>query len=116
MRALIRRTGPCTITIRRRWSPFQSLVRAVVYQQLHGRAAAAIFARLVALFDGPAFPSPEAMLAMSPRGCGEPGSRGEAPGHQGHRAEGGDGVVPARRVVARLGDDEIVERLTAARG
>ena len=26
------------------------------------------------------------------------------------------GVVPARRVVARLGDDEIVERLTAARG
>ena len=28
MRALIRRTGPCTITIRKRWSPFQSLVRA----------------------------------------------------------------------------------------
>ncbi len=25
-------------------------------------------------------------------------------------------MVPARRVVARLGDDEIVERLTAARG
>jgi DNA-3-methyladenine glycosylase II len=67
MRALIRRVGPCTIRIRRRWSPFQSLVRAVVYQQLHGRAAAAIFARLVALFDGDGFPSPEQVLAMSPR-------------------------------------------------
>ena len=67
MRALIRRIGPCTIRIRRRWSPFQSLVRAVVYQQLHGRAAAAIFARLVALFDGDGFPSPEQVLAMSPR-------------------------------------------------
>ena len=26
------------------------------------------------------------------------------------------GIVPERRIVARLGDDEIVERLTAARG
>src|SRR6266853_613561 len=67
MGALIRRTGPCTIRIQKRWSPFQSLVRAVVYQQLHGRAAAAIFARLVALFGGDGFPSPEQVLAMSPR-------------------------------------------------
>ena len=117
MRALIRRTGPCTITIRRRWSPFQSLVRAVVYQQLHGRAAAAIFGRLVALFEGPGFPSPAAMLAMSTkrmRGAGLSRAKARAIKDIARKAEAG--VVPARRVIARLGDDEIVERLIAARG
>jgi len=117
MRALIRRTGPCTIDIRRRWSPFQSLVRAVVYQQLHGRAAAAIFARLVALFDGPGFPSPEAMLAMSPRRMRSAGlSRAKVLAIKDIARKAAAGVVPTRRVVARLADDEIVERLTVARG
>jgi DNA-3-methyladenine glycosylase II len=117
MRALIRRTGPCTITIRRRWSPFQSLVRAVVYQQLHGRAAAAIYGRLVALFDGPAFPSPEAMLAMSPRRMRGAGlSRAKVRAIKDIARKAAAGIVPERRIVARLGDDEIVERLTAARG
>ena len=117
MRALIRRTGPCTITIRRRWSPFQSLVRAVVYQQLHGRAAAAIFGRLVALFDASGFPSPEAVLAMSPRRMRSAGlSRAKVRAIKDIARKAAAGVVPARRVVARWGDDEIVERLTAARG
>ena len=117
MGALIRRTGPCTIRIQKRWSPFQSLVRAVVYQQLHGRAAAAIFGRLVALFEGPGFPSPKAMLAMSTkrmRGAGLSRAKVRAIKDIARKAEAG--VVPARRVIARLGDDEIVERLIAARG
>ena len=117
MRALIRRTGPCTITIQRRWSPFQSLVRAVVYQQLHGRAAAAIFGRLVALFDATGFPSPEAVLAMRPRrmrGAGLSRAKVRAIKDIARKAEAG--TVPPRRVVARWGDDEIVERLTEARG
>ena len=117
MRALIRRTGPCTITIRRRWSPFQSLVRAVVYQQLHGRAAAAIFGRFVALFGASAFPSPEAVLAMSPRRMRGAGlSRAKIKAIKDIARKAAAGVVPARRVVARWGDDEIIERLTSARG
>jgi DNA-3-methyladenine glycosylase II len=117
MRALIRRTGPCTITIQRHWSPFQSLVRAVVYQQLHGRAAAAIFGRLVALFGDSDFPSPEAVLAMSPRRMRGAGlSRAKVHAIKDIARKAAAGVVPARRVVVRLSDDEIVERLTAARG
>jgi DNA-3-methyladenine glycosylase II len=117
MRTLIRRTGPCTITIRRRWSPFQSLVRAVVYQQLHGRAAAAIFGRLVALFGSSAFPSPEAVLAMSARRLRGAGlSRAKVKAIKDIARKAAAGVVPARRVVARWGDDEIIERLTLARG
>lgn len=117
MRALIRRVGPCTIRIRRRWSPFQSLVRAVVYQQLHGRAAAAIFARLVALFDGDGFPSPERVLAMSPRRMRGAGlSRAKVRAIKDIAKKAAAGVVPSRRVVARLADEEIVTRLTEARG
>jgi len=117
MRALIRRVGPCTMDIRRRWSPFQSLVRAVVYQQLHGRAAAAIFARFQALFDGPDFPTPGRVLAMHPRRMRGAGlSRAKVRAIKDIAAKTAAGVVPSRRVVARLDDEEIVARLTEARG
>ncbi len=117
MRALIRRVGPCTMRIRRRWSPFQSLVRAVVYQQLHGRAAAAIFARLVALFGSDGFPTPEQMLAMSPRRMRGAGlSRAKVRAIKDIARKAADGTIPARRAVVRLADDEIVARLTEARG
>lgn len=117
LRALIRRVGPCTMKVQKRWSPFQSLVRAVVYQQLHGRAAAAIFARLVALFDGPGFPSPAEVLAMSPRRMRSAGlSRAKVRAIKDIASKASAGIVPSRRVVAKLADEEIVARLTEARG
>jgi len=117
MRRVIRTIGPSTLEPQLGRSPYEALVRAVVYQQLHGRAAAAIFGRLVALFEGPGFPSPAAMLAMSTRrmrGAGLSRAKVRAIKDIARKAEAG--VVPARRVIARLGDDEIVERLIAARG
>ena len=47
-------------------SPYESLVRAVAHQQLHGRAAAAILGRLVAKFAPHEFPSPEDLAAADP--------------------------------------------------
>src|SRR4051812_14939187 len=44
--------------------PFQSLVRAIVYQQLSGKAAGTIFGRFQALFEGTDFPKAEAVIAM----------------------------------------------------
>src|SRR5207253_2844120 len=67
MRRVIRTIGPCTLEPQLRRSPYEALVRAVVYQQLHGRAAAAILGRFIALFGGKAFPRPRAVLAMSTR-------------------------------------------------
>src|SRR5271163_4994968 len=43
---------------------FQSLVVAIVNQQLSGKAADTIFKRFVALFPGKKFPTPKAVLAM----------------------------------------------------
>ena len=118
MRRIIRALGPCTFEPHRlRWTPFQALVRAVVYQQLHGRAAKAILDRFIALFDGRGFPSPAAVLAVDPRRMRRVGlSRAKARAIKDIARKAAAGVVPTRRVAARLSDDELVERLTTARG
>lgn len=118
MRRIIRAIGPCTLEPHRlRWTPFQALVRAVVYQQLHGRAAKAILDRFIALFDGRAFPSPAAVLAVDPRRMRRVGlSRAKARAIRDIARKAAAGVVPTRRAAARLSDDELVARLTAARG
>ena len=118
MRRIIRAIGPCTLEPHRlRWTPFQALVRAVVYQQLHGRAAKAILDRFIALFDGRAFPSPAVVLAVDPRRMRRAGlSRAKVRAIKDIARKAAAGVVPTRRAAARLSDDELVARLTAARG
>jgi len=118
MRRIIRAIGPCTLEPHRLgWTPFQALVRAVVYQQLHGRAAKAILDRFVALFDARGFPSPAAVLAVDPRRMRRVGlSRAKVRAIKDIARKAAAGVVPTRRAAARLSDDELVERLTAARG
>lgn len=44
MAAIIKRVGPCQWTPRK--PTFETLVRSITFQQLHGKAAATIFARL----------------------------------------------------------------------
>src|SRR5436305_515471 len=47
--ALMKAAGPFTLQLRTMHSPFEALARNIIYQQLHGTAAAAIHARVVAL-------------------------------------------------------------------
>src|SRR6516225_2793591 len=63
--ALIQRVGPCRLTPRNGRSPFESLVRAVVYQQLNGTAAATILKRVKALFPNRRFPRPQDLVRIS---------------------------------------------------
>lgn len=66
-------TGPCLHQATPGREPYEALVRAIAYQQLHARAAEAILGRLLALFPQHAFPPPEQLLAASPqtlRACG----------------------------------------------
>src|SRR3984893_17694015 len=51
MRALIRRVGACGLAIRNQ-QPFETLVRAIAHQQIHGRAAEALLGRFNPLFPG----------------------------------------------------------------
>src|SRR5277367_3452957 len=47
---LIERVGPFTMRIASTQSPFEALVESIIYQQLHGKAAATIHRRLLESF------------------------------------------------------------------
>src|SRR5918997_858549 len=48
---LIKRAGTFNMQLRRMHNPFETLARNIIYQQLHGNAAAAIHGRVLGLFD-----------------------------------------------------------------
>jgi DNA-3-methyladenine glycosylase II len=93
---------------------FNSLARAIVFQQLAGHAARAIHGRFAALFDG--HPTPEATLQT-------PVDQLRAVGLSGNKATSiadlalktTDGTVPLDRL-DELSDAEIIQRLSAVRG
>jgi DNA-3-methyladenine glycosylase II len=55
---LVAQLGPCGHEPKPAREPYEALVRAVAYQQLHVKAGDAILARLLALHPRQAFPSP----------------------------------------------------------
>lgn len=118
--ALIARIGPCGLTKardREAREPYEALVRAIAYQQLHGRAAETILARFLALYPGATFPGPAQVLGTDPatlRGCGFSASKVAA--ILDIAAHAASGAVPNRRAAMRLSDAELIERLTAIRG
>jgi DNA-3-methyladenine glycosylase II len=101
---------------RPRESPFAALVRAIVYQQLAGRAAAAIHSRLVLALVGDV--QPEALLALPPEVLRAAGlSANKAASLQDLAAKVLDGTVAlSPRGLSRQPDDEIVARLSSVRG
>jgi DNA-3-methyladenine glycosylase II len=116
MRRIIGRHGPCTL-VPRRLSPYESLLRAIAHQQLHGKAAQSILARFIALSGNGRFPAPDAVLALRPaamRRCGFSGAKVRAIRDIARHAV--IGVVPTKRACARLTDDELVERLVQIHG
>jgi DNA-3-methyladenine glycosylase II len=114
---LIRKVGPCTMKPRSRQAPFQALVRAVTHQQLNGTAAQTIFNRVLALYPGKKFPTPEEVLNTSDdrlRGAGL--SRAKVAAIKDIAAKTIAGVVPASRAITAMTNEEILERLTSVRG
>jgi DNA-3-methyladenine glycosylase II len=117
MRRLIRKFGPCGLVPETRRLPFQSLVLAVAHQQLHATAANAILARFKKLFPGRRFPRPEDLASVSDGDLRDVGfSRAKILAVRDIAAKTLAGVVPTSGQIAKLSDDEIIERLTEVRG
>lgn len=117
MRRLIRDVGPFALTPRGRRTPFESLARAIAFQQLHEKAAESILKRFIALFPGRRFPRPAELLtahADAIRGAGFSGAKVLA--LRDLAAKTLDGTVPTSRAITLLDDDAIVERLVEVRG
>jgi DNA-3-methyladenine glycosylase II len=93
---------------------FNSLARAIVFQQLAGHAARAIHSRFAALFGG--HPTAQAILRTpidELRGVGLSGSKAASIADLASKTT--DGTVPLDRL-DELPDAEVVQRLTAIRG
>lgn len=117
MGRLIRDIGPCRLVPSRGRSPFESLARAIAYQQLHDKAADSILRRFVALFPGRRFPSPAEVLATDVRAIRKAGfSRAKVVALRDLAAKALDGTVPTGAAIRRLDDEAVIERLTAVRG
>jgi DNA-3-methyladenine glycosylase II len=113
--ALIDRVGPCTLKLDASPSPFESLLESILYQQLHGKAAASIHRRVRECFRGD--PSPQALLSAPDeilRGCGVSGNKIKA--LKDLAAKTRDGTVPTHAAILKMSDADIVERLTEVRG
>jgi len=70
---LVAQVGPCGHEPKPAREPYEALVRAVAYQQLHVKAGDAILARLLAWHPQRAFPSPAQLVDAgfdSMRACG----------------------------------------------
>ena len=114
---LISTVGACTLNTETEpeLSPYQALVQAVAYQQLHGKAGDAIFARFKNLFGG--FPSPEQLIAAQfddLRACGFSGRKIET--IQGIADGAVSGLVPSRELADSLSNEELIARLITLKG
>ena len=114
---LIKKVGPCRLEPQTKRTPFQALVRSVTFQQLNGKAAETIFGRVLALYPGKKFPSPEDLLGTADERLRAAGlSRNKTAAVKDIAAKTIDGVVPDLRTIKKLSNEEILERLTSVRG
>jgi methylated-DNA-[protein]-cysteine S-methyltransferase len=108
--------GPFRMQLRPAPSVFAALAQAIVYQQLNGKAAAAIFARLSALFPR-GRPTAGRLLRTSEetlRGAGLSRSKLLSLRDLAQKAE--DGAIPTFGEIQSMADETIVERLSEVRG
>ena len=113
--ALIDRVGEFALRLDRSPSPFESLLESILYQQLHGKAAATIHRRVREYYHGD--PSPQTLIDTPEeilRGCGVSGNKIKA--MKDLAAKTLDGTVPSHAAIKKMSDADIVERLTEVRG
>lgn len=114
---LMERAGPFHLPIEKLQSPFQALFKAIVYQQLSGKAAATILSRVKSQFPGRHGLSPAAVLAAQEENLRQAGmSRAKIAAVRDLAAKTIDGTVPGLARLRKMSDEEILSRLVSVRG
>ena len=117
---LIQRAGPFTIRLASTQSPFEALVESIIYQQLHGKAAATIHRRLLESF----YPitANQHFAAQHLLDCPNEQLRAAGLSHNKSlalrdlAAKTLDGTVPSMARIRRMSDEAIIEHLSQVRG
>ncbi len=116
MANVIARVGPCTLVVRRDGTHFDALVRAIVHQQLSGKAAATIHSRVIALIGEGTLPVPEKILVTSHEALRAVGLSIQKASYVRNLAQHViDGSLPIESL-DDLTDDEITEALIQVKG
>ncbi|ABB08525.1 DNA-3-methyladenine glycosylase family protein [Burkholderia lata] len=113
----IAKIGPCRHEAKPAREPYEALVRAIAYQQLHAKAGDAILGRLLALYPGTDFPAPEQLLSTDPalqRACGFSATKLATIRSIAQATV--DEIVPSLDEARRLPDATLIERLITLRG
>lgn len=115
--ALVAHVGPCIHQPRPERDPYEALIRSVVYQQLHTRAAERILQRLIDIYPHGHCPSPEEVLATpyeTLRACGLSGAKANS--ILGLAQARLDGIIPDQATALQMPDEELIKQLTTLRG
>src|SRR5216684_790055 len=97
--------------------PFDALAESIAYQQLSGKAAATIWGRVRALYPRKKYLDPKLVLATPDEKLRAAGlSRSKVAALKDLAAKTIDGTVPSARSLAKMTDEEIIERLITVRG
>jgi DNA-3-methyladenine glycosylase II len=116
-RQLVRQVGVCTHLPKPAREPYEALIRAIAYQQLHAKAGDAILTKFMALFGDSKFPSPDQILAMdfeSFRTCGFSGRKIETIRDIASGAL--SSLVPSRKAADKMSDEDLISRLVTLKG
>jgi 3-methyladenine DNA glycosylase/8-oxoguanine DNA glycosylase len=115
---LIDSVGPFQLRLKKTPSIFVALAEAIVYQQLTGKAAATIFARLCALFpNAHAGPTADQILRASDEKLRSAGlSRPKLLSLRDLAQRAKKGEIPSLAEAHPMSDEELISRLTPVRG
>jgi len=118
---LIAKAGPFSLKLAGTQSPFEALVESIIYQQLHGKAAATIHRRMLESFHPVCgignHPEPQHILDCPNDQLRAAGlSQNKQLALRDLAAKTLDGTVPTLAQARKMTDDALIERLTSVRG
>jgi DNA-3-methyladenine glycosylase II len=117
LKELIEATRPFTIRFTSQESPYEVLVRSILYQSISGKAAKTIYERIKALGENDRVPVPEVMLKLPMRKLRKAGlSKAKVLSMRDLAQKTIDGIVPTHEEALKLSDEELIERLDGVRG
>jgi DNA-3-methyladenine glycosylase II len=114
---LIQKSIEFRLNIDEAQSPYESLLRAIAYQSIAGKAAKVIFERIRALGSEGRCPTPEQLLRVSTQALRKAGlshAKIAAVRDLAHKTI--EGVVPTLEDARKMSDQELVDQLISVRG
>lgn len=112
MRDLVKSVGVCKMDVRGK--PYESLLRAILYQQLAGPAAAAIERRFLAIFGG--IPTPDQLAASTDEQLRTAGVSRQKAGYMRSIGEHFAAGALSDRQLMRASDDDVITSVTQIKG